>query len=346
MAELENGYTRLANEILENMARIKLSPTQYRLIFVIWRYTYGYGRKERDLSLNFLVKATGCDKRQIQRELKTLEEKKIIYQKIKTGAYRIIGFNKNHEEWEGKVAGTIGETINTTVGETVNGESEESGESIGETINITIGESVNTSDGVGKTAIGETINTRVGEIVNTTIGETVNQERKNKENFKEINDDDEESARDEMTPQELFQAIETKYIQRRARGTQTTPQDDADIRQVIEYGIPLDDVLRLIDERFDTYEPKHPRDRINSFGYVADYIFQRYHEEQRKKNVKRSEFTVIEGGAQYGSTTRKGMGSGMEESKRAKEYSGYSSGATDTSIAQGRIGWLRKPTTV
>ncbi|WP_205628832.1 hypothetical protein, partial [Acinetobacter baumannii] len=74
---------------------------------------------------------------------------------------------------------------------------------------------------------------------------------------------------EEMTPQEIFQAIETKYIQRRARGTQTTPQDDQDIRQVIAYGISPEDILRFIDERFDTYQPRHPRDRINSFGYVA-----------------------------------------------------------------------------
>jgi hypothetical protein len=36
----EDGYTILANEILEAMARTKLSPTQYRLLFVVWRYTY------------------------------------------------------------------------------------------------------------------------------------------------------------------------------------------------------------------------------------------------------------------------------------------------------------------
>jgi phage replication O-like protein O len=121
--QLENGYTRIANDILENMATIKLSPTQYRILFLVWRYTYGFKRKEHDLSLTFLSNATGCDKRQIQRELKNLEERKVIFQDIKNGSYRKISFNKNHGEWIGKTAigeTTIGEIVNTAIGETVN----------------------------------------------------------------------------------------------------------------------------------------------------------------------------------------------------------------------------------
>lgn len=145
--QTENGYTRIANEILEKIATIKLSPTQYRLVFVIWRFTYGFKRKQHDMSLTFLSNATGCDKRQIQRELKGLEERKLIEQIIKSGSYRKISFNKNHDEWIGK----------TDIGET------------------TIGEIDN----------GETVNTAIGENVNTTIGETTNQERKLKETIKE-----------------------------------------------------------------------------------------------------------------------------------------------------------------
>ena len=120
----ENGYTPIAHEILEVMAKIKLSPTQYRLLFVIWRYTYGFQRKEHDLSLSFLSEATGCDKRQIQRELKKMEERNVINQKIKNGSYRKISFNKNHKFWDESIDGlTNGQTTNgqTTNGETING---------------------------------------------------------------------------------------------------------------------------------------------------------------------------------------------------------------------------------
>ncbi|CAH0177952.1 hypothetical protein SRABI84_01351 [Peribacillus simplex] len=121
--QLENGYTKIANEIFEEVAKIKLSPTQYRLLLVVWRFTYGFNRKEHNMSLNFLSQATGCDSRQIQRELKRLEERNVIFQRIKSGSYRKISFNKNHDEWVGKTAIgeiAIGETDNETTGETDN----------------------------------------------------------------------------------------------------------------------------------------------------------------------------------------------------------------------------------
>lgn len=122
--QLENGYTKIANEILEEMAKIKLSPTQYRLLFVIWRFTFGFNRKVHKMSLSFFSKATGCNSRQIQRELKNLEERKIIVQEIKSGSYRKISFNKNHDDWIGKYTigeVTNGETSNGTIGEISNG---------------------------------------------------------------------------------------------------------------------------------------------------------------------------------------------------------------------------------
>ena len=142
-----SGFTKIDNKILENIATIKLSPTAYRLVFVIWRYTYGFNRRTHNMSLSFLHEATGCDKRQIQRELKNLEDKKVIIQDIKNGSYRNISFNKNHDEWIGK----------TTIGETA----------------------------IGEIDNGQTTNSAIGESVKATIGETTNQERNNKENYKE-----------------------------------------------------------------------------------------------------------------------------------------------------------------
>lgn len=104
----ENGYTKIANAILEQMSLIKLSPIQYRIIFVIWRYTYGFNRKEHIFSLSFLGTATNYDQRQLRRELAKLEQRNIIFQKVQNGKPRIVGFNKDYEQWldeieEGKV---------------------------------------------------------------------------------------------------------------------------------------------------------------------------------------------------------------------------------------------------
>lgn len=145
----ENGYTTIANELLEKLSQIKLSPTQYRLILIIWRYTYGFKRKTHKLSLTFLAEAINCDKRQIQRELKELSDKKIIFQNIESGRVRLIGFNKHHSQW-----------LNRTIGEIDNGESD----------NGEIDDCLNHQQ-------------TIGEIVKGTIGEIDNQEI-NKEKLK------------------------------------------------------------------------------------------------------------------------------------------------------------------
>lgn len=127
--QLENGYTRIANEILEQLATIKLNGTQLRIMLIIFRYTYGFQRKEHELSLSFLSNAINCDKRQLQRELKKLEKLNIINQNIKSGSYRKISFNKNYDLWN------IGKT---TIGENAIGENTIA--TIGENIDATIGE--------------------------------------------------------------------------------------------------------------------------------------------------------------------------------------------------------------
>lgn len=123
MSDLDFGFTRLSNQILESMAKIKLSPTQYRILFVVWRFTYGFQRKTHQLSLTFLAEATECDLRLIQRELKKLIELNILMVKQVKSKTRDIGFNKNIHQWKidnGKMdIGKIdnGETSNSSHGE-------------------------------------------------------------------------------------------------------------------------------------------------------------------------------------------------------------------------------------
>lgn len=66
---------------------------------MIWRYTYGFKRKEHDLSSGFLSKATGYNKRQIEREIAKLVERKIIFQKVVNGVSRTLAFNKDYDQW-------------------------------------------------------------------------------------------------------------------------------------------------------------------------------------------------------------------------------------------------------
>ncbi|PIC80524.1 hypothetical protein CSV75_01655 [Sporosarcina sp. P18a] len=99
--QTEYGYTRIANEILEEIMKLNLNGTQFRLVMAIWRYTYGFQRKSHELSYAFLSQAIGVkDRKTIFRELKSLIERKVIYVagNGKRGV-NILSFNKNYTEW-------------------------------------------------------------------------------------------------------------------------------------------------------------------------------------------------------------------------------------------------------
>ena len=60
--QIDNGeFTRIANEILEHIAKAKLNGTQYAIILTIWRYTYGFQRISHEMSLGFMANLTGIN---------------------------------------------------------------------------------------------------------------------------------------------------------------------------------------------------------------------------------------------------------------------------------------------
>lgn len=116
--QTEKGYTRVANEILEQIMKASLNGTQYRIVLAIWRYTYGYRRKEYELSATFLAQLISASKGQVDRELKSLIDREIIsVHGIGDKGARRMSFNKNYEEWKEPVKGnkpvTIPKNINS-----------------------------------------------------------------------------------------------------------------------------------------------------------------------------------------------------------------------------------------
>lgn len=100
--QLEHGYTKIANELLEVLARTPLNATQLRIILVLWRYTYGYNRKEHELSESFLSKATGISKRYISKEINKLVKYGIL-KIVRESSYtspRVYTFSKDYDSWK------------------------------------------------------------------------------------------------------------------------------------------------------------------------------------------------------------------------------------------------------
>ncbi|WP_084288457.1 replication protein [Desulfovermiculus halophilus] len=54
--QCENGYTRLANELLEALARTRLAGQEYQAVLAIVRKTYGFGKKSDKISYGQLSK--------------------------------------------------------------------------------------------------------------------------------------------------------------------------------------------------------------------------------------------------------------------------------------------------
>lgn len=100
--QLEDGFTRIANEILEVVSKVKLNGTQFKILLTIWRYTYGFNRKSSEFSLNFLSEATNSNKQQVKRELDRLIEDKVIIvvKEANFNTSRELSFNKNYSEWK------------------------------------------------------------------------------------------------------------------------------------------------------------------------------------------------------------------------------------------------------
>lgn len=238
----EYGYTKIADAILEQMARIKLSPTQYRILFIVWRYTYGFNRKEHDLTLGFISTATGCDKRQLQRELKGLEERNIIHQKVINGKGRKISFNKNYDEWIGKTA--IGE--------------------------ITIGETDN----------GETINPSIGEIDKGTIGEIDNQEIHYLKTSLKTDSQLEENLTESEIMNRAFE-IEKHYAMKRGI-RDASSIDFHEIKILVASNIPVEFIKKSLDQTFEEYKPKYQGDQIRRFAYCTAAIYDRWDKELKK----------------------------------------------------------------
>lgn len=95
----ENGHTQIANEILENLARIRISGEAYQVLNVILRKTYGFNKKEDAISLSQFTNATGLSKTTLCKVIKKLEDMKLINKTVGSVA-NVYSFNKNSDSWK------------------------------------------------------------------------------------------------------------------------------------------------------------------------------------------------------------------------------------------------------
>ena len=97
--QLEEGYTKIANEIMEALAKIRISGEEWQILNVILRKTYGYNKKEDWISLSQFCLATGLTKSSICRAIHKLLIKNTIDKKD-NGSAPLYSFNKDFDTWK------------------------------------------------------------------------------------------------------------------------------------------------------------------------------------------------------------------------------------------------------
>lgn len=97
--QIENGYIPLSNELAEAFARLQLSGSQWRLLWVIIRKTYGWKKKKDRISITQFQQQTGLKRRHISRALSELINRKIVTKKDTT-FITTYGLQKDYSKWK------------------------------------------------------------------------------------------------------------------------------------------------------------------------------------------------------------------------------------------------------
>jgi phage replication O-like protein O len=95
----ENGYTAIANEIMEALARIRISGEARQVLDVILQKTYGFNKKEDVIALSQFCAKTGLKKPIVCRAINKLEEMKLIIKKDNDIA-NSYSLQKDYSKWE------------------------------------------------------------------------------------------------------------------------------------------------------------------------------------------------------------------------------------------------------
>lgn len=92
--QLENGYTKIAHEIIEHLVTVKMSGTEWQYVMSIIRKTYGWGKKEDWVTNSQIVEMTGLKKERVSEA-----KGRLIARNIVTENRNKISIQKDWEKW-------------------------------------------------------------------------------------------------------------------------------------------------------------------------------------------------------------------------------------------------------
>lgn len=97
-AQLADGFTMLANELMERVLGFGFSHREQSVVFTIFRKTYGYGKKEDDISASQIGAMCNVARNHVTSTLNLLAQRNVINKRA--GRFgSIIGIQKDHRKW-------------------------------------------------------------------------------------------------------------------------------------------------------------------------------------------------------------------------------------------------------
>ena len=97
--QLENGYTRIANELFEAIIEYSFTCAELRIILLVIRRTYGWKTSKSFISYGSVARKLRMDIRYVKRRINKLILDNVLF-KDKTEWENRIGLNKEYTSWQ------------------------------------------------------------------------------------------------------------------------------------------------------------------------------------------------------------------------------------------------------
>lgn len=114
--QVENGYVRIANEIIDRLVGLNIPGLELRAILFVLRKTYGYNQKDDSISYSQVAKALKTKRSRAYLTVKSLISRNIlgVYQEVDSLTNRLY-FKKDYSKWKVKKVSTNRETVSQAV---------------------------------------------------------------------------------------------------------------------------------------------------------------------------------------------------------------------------------------
>jgi phage replication O-like protein O len=95
----EDGFTRIANELLDAILFARLTGQQMAVVMAVVRKTYGYNKRSDDIGLSQIQKMTNIDKSNLSRTIAQLVDLRVL-NRVDGQYAHCLSLNKHYRQWK------------------------------------------------------------------------------------------------------------------------------------------------------------------------------------------------------------------------------------------------------